>query len=210
MKNAAILGVCVLWAAAARADGRAFGAVAPAVIPAGSTAIWGFTGVPDIGVGFRQGIGPVEVDADASLDYFDLTFCGEVRARIAAIDRNGLSIAPFVGMGIVWDSGSTYEDANNFRYTAVRVHAGGLGSRQLSETVALLGIAELRWDLFTSPSGGHRIEPLFGGGAEFGLAENVSLFALGELGPDIRALPSGASDTELGYTLRFGVGFRLF
>ena len=211
MKTATILGVCVLWAGLARAEEARFGGEAPAMLPAQSTAVYGYFGVPELGIGFRQGLGPVEIDSTASLDYFDLTLAGEVRARFLAIgDRALLQVAPFLGLGIAWDSGTTYSDKRNFGYTAVRVHGGAIGSRAIADTVSLIGLAELRWDLFTSPSGGHRIEPLFGGGVEVMLGEGVSALAVGELGVDARALPDGTSNTSLGYGLRFGFGFRLF
>ena len=209
MKRAMILGVC-LAAGLARAE-RPFGAaLAPAMLPSGSTAVWGFTGAPAIGVGFRQGLGSLELDAQAGFDYFDATLSGALDARFRVFASDGFELAPFAGLGFAWDPGATYANADNFFYSAVRLHFGVVASWALTERLAAIGTAELAWDVFTHPTPGYRVEPLAGGGLEVGIASGVSVLALGELGVDLRKRPGADVQSRLGYAVRVGLGFRLF
>jgi hypothetical protein len=184
--------------------------MAPAMLPSGSTAVMGYTGVPRIGVGFRQGLGALELDARAGFDYFDTTLDGTVEARFRVLESDRLELAPFAGLGFAWDPGATYARADNFFYSALRLRFGAIASWMLSERLAAVGTAELTWDVFTHPNPGYRLEPLAGGGVEIGIASGVSVLALGELGVDWRKRPDAEVQTALGYAVRVGLGFRLF
>src|SRR5512147_1246125 len=121
---ASILLGTLLLSSSAWADEAVFGGVAPALLPAQSTSVYGFVGAPEIGSGFRQGLGPVELDAEASLNYLDVAVAGLARLRFKVYDGPTWQVAPYVGLGIAYDSGSTYSDRDNFQYTAVRFNTG--------------------------------------------------------------------------------------
>jgi hypothetical protein len=200
----------VLLASTGFAEEGLFGAVAPARLPAGATSLYGFVGAPEIGAGFRQGLGPFELGAEASLNYLDLSFAGLARLKFLAVDDPRWQLAPFGGLGFAWDSGSTYYDKDNFRPTAVRLDVGAVATYPVRETLSLLATTELTWDLFTSPLKGYRAQPLVGAGAELALGGNLSAFALAAIGVDLRKLPSEWVDAEVGYSLRFGFAVRMF
>src|SRR5919204_1819030 len=62
---------------------RSFGSVlAPAALPAGSTAAYAFAGAPEIGAGFRQGLSGLELDVRAGFDYFAVAGAFELSGRV--------------------------------------------------------------------------------------------------------------------------------
>jgi hypothetical protein len=180
------------------------------MLPAGSTSLYGFVGAPELGTGFRQGLGSVEFQAEATVNYLDLGLAAVGRVRFLAIDKPRWQLAPFAGLGIAWDSGSTYYDADNFQHTALRMDLGAVATRPVGETLSLLAQAEVTWDLFTTPVGGHRVQPLLGVGAEVALGGQISVFGLASVGVDWRKAPDAPLDTEVGYGLRFGFAVRMF
>src|SRR5687767_5660876 len=80
-------------------DSRAaFGALAaPAFLPPGSTAAYGFIGVPEVGAGFRQGLDGIELDARAKLDWMALSLSAEVLGRFPAWKSDVLHLSPVIG-----------------------------------------------------------------------------------------------------------------
>src|SRR5919197_4554852 len=104
---------------------RPFGALfAPAALPSGTTSLYGFAGVPQIGAGFRQGFGVMELEGRVEMDYFALSVAPEVFARVPVLTTGPYQIAPFLGVGMAFNSGSQYIDTYNFSYTAVRLIPG--------------------------------------------------------------------------------------
>lgn len=199
-----------LGAAAHAEDTIPFGGAAPAMLPAGSTAVYGYVGAPELGGGFRQGFGSVELQAEARFNYLDLGLAATGRARFLLVDRPQWQLAPYAGLGFAWDSGSTYFEDDNFQYTAVRIEAGAVATYPVRPVLDLIGTGEVTWDLFTTPVGGHRVQTLVGGGAELALGGSISTFVIGELGLDLRKAPDAGADAELGYAFRAGFAFRLF
>src|SRR4051812_4622496 len=102
-----------------------FGTVlAPAALPEGATALYGFVGVPEMGAGFRQGISGFELEARARLDYFRLSGLFEVGARREVWRKGPAALAPTLGLGVVLNSGSAYLDADNFGGVLLRIAPG--------------------------------------------------------------------------------------
>jgi len=189
---------------------EAFGAVgAPPALPAGANALYGFLGVPEVGAGYRQGFGRYEIEARARFNYLQLSVAAEFLTRYAVPRTGPLELAPFLGLGIVGNSGSTYFDTVNFPYVGFRAVGGLVAGYRLTETLCLLGELDVPFDrpLF---SGGAKLAPVLGGGAELYLARDFSVLALGQLGVDVAKLPSGESVIRLGYAVRIGLGYRIF
>lgn len=207
--KAVVLG-CLLVSSVGLADPVPFGAVAPARLPAGSTSLYGFVGAPELGAGFRQGLGPVEFNAEAAINYLDLSFAAVARLRFLAVDQPRWQLAPFGGLGFAYDSGSSYFNKDNFQFTAVRLDVGAVATYPVRETLSLLATTELTWDLFTTPVKGYRAQPLVGAGAELALGGGLSAFGLAAIGIDFRKLPTEWVDTEVGYSVRIGFAYRMF
>ena len=187
-----------------------FGAVvAPTTLPAGANAVYGFVGVPEVGAGYRQGFGGYELEGRARLNYLQLSLAAEVLGRYAVPRTGPLELAPFLGLGIVGNTGSTYFDTYNFSYVGLRVLAGLVAGYRVSDTLRVLGEFDVPFDLPVG-QGGARLAPVAGGGAELYLANDFSVLALGQLGVDVAKLPNGSTVTRLGYAVRLGLGFRIF
>jgi hypothetical protein len=188
-----------------------FGAVmAPAALPDGATALSGWVGVPEVGVAFRQGIGGWEIGARGRFDYLRLAVTAEGVARRRLWTNGTLSVAPELSLGVTGNTGSRYFDEQNLQGWFLRVDPGVVASWRVAETVSVVGLVEVPYDLGLSPTGTWRMKPLAGGGAEIYLGEDLSLVAVGELGVDMFKELRGVTQTRLGYGVRLGLGVRLF
>jgi len=128
------------------------------------TALYGYVGVPEMGLGFRQGISGFELEARARLDYFRLAgiFDGGVRRQVLV--RGDLSLAAALSLGLVLNSGSEYLDEDNFPSAMVRISPGAVAGWRVAETVTMVGLVDQPIDLGLSPSGARRFQALAGGG----------------------------------------------
>ncbi|RYZ33131.1 MAG: hypothetical protein EOO71_42665, partial [Myxococcaceae bacterium] len=108
--------------------------VAPVMLPAGATALYGYTGAPEIGVGFRQGIGGFEMEARGRFDWFKLGASLEVLGRKEVLRRGALQLAPTLGVGLVLNSGATYMDDDNFSGVLVRILPGLIAGYRVADT----------------------------------------------------------------------------
>jgi hypothetical protein len=184
--------------------------IAPAAMPDGATSLYGFVGVPEMGAGFRQGIGGFELEARARLDYFRLAGIFEVGARRRLVDQGPGVFAPTLSLGVVLNSGSAYLDEDNFGGVLLRITPGLVVGWRVAETVAVVGLLDLPIDLGLSPTGARRFQALTGGGTELYLGQDVSLLVAGQLGVERFKQPREDSVTRLGYQVRLGIGTRLF
>src|SRR3954463_15244536 len=101
---------------------ESFGAVVgPAALPAGATAAYAFIGLPEVGAGFRQGLGLVEWEARARVDYLTLSAVGEVIGKYALYHWGKLDYGPFLGVGVTLSSGARYFDPATFTFAGLRV-----------------------------------------------------------------------------------------
>ncbi|MDY7229713.1 hypothetical protein [Hyalangium rubrum] len=188
-----------------------FGAVlAPTVMPDGVTALYGYVGVPEMGTGFRQGIGGFEVEARAKLDYFRVAGILEGGMRKEVWRQGDASLAPTLSLGLVFNSGSAYLDADNFGGVLLRLTPGVIAGYRAAETVTVVGLVDVPLDLGLSPTGARRIQALAGGGTEIYLGQDVSLLIAGQLGVESFKAPREPAETRLGYQLKLGIGTRLF
>lgn len=184
--------------------------VAPASLPQGAAAIYAYGGVPDVVVGYRQGVSVVEVETRARLNYFLLSFGLEVLLKSTVASDNSSALAPYVGVGIVYDSGSRYITTLNFKYTAIRGLAGLIYTYRLGDIASAIAELDAPLDLALSPAHGVRFSPLGGGGIEVYLGPNVTGLLMGQLGVNYLREPLGVPQWGLGYQVRAGFGFRLF
>lgn len=199
---------------AARASGEEedpLGAVvAPATLRDGSTAVYGFIGAPELGVGFRQGIAGFELEARGRLQWFQLSAALELAARRRVYEGGALSLAPSLGLGVVLNSGATYMDKDNFSGVLLRVSPGLVVGYRVADTVSLLGLVDLPVDIGLSRDKARRFQALGGGGVEVYLGSNLSVLAAGQLGLETFRERVGQGETRLGWSTRLGLGARLF
>ncbi|MBU8897569.1 hypothetical protein DRW03_23120 [Corallococcus sp. H22C18031201] len=184
--------------------------VGPATLPAGATALYGYMGAPEVGAGFRQGIGGLEMEARARFDWFKVAATLELAARKEVLERGALRLAPVLGVGVVLNSGATYLDSDNFSGVLMRVSPGMVASWRMGETAALLGLVDLPFDFGLGHEAKRRFQALGGGGVELYLGDNLSLLAAGQLGVETFQARSGLGHTRLGFNARVGLGTRLF
>ncbi|WNG46169.1 hypothetical protein F0U60_20150 [Archangium minus] len=188
-----------------------FGAVvAPAALPDGTSAVSGWVGVPELGVAYRQGTGGWELGARARFDYLRLSVTGEGVVRRQLWTNGTWAVAPELGLGITGSTGSRYFDEQNLEGWFLRLNPALVATWRAAETVSVVGLVEVPYDLGLSPSGTWRVKPMAGGGAEVYLGEDLSLSAVGELGVDVFKELRGVTQTRLGYGVRLGLGVRLF
>lgn len=197
--------------AAPRREEPAFGAVvAPAALPDGATALYGYAGAPEVGAGFRQGIVGFELEARARFNWFQVSGVLEVVGRRQVWTRGPLAVAPSLGLGLVLNSGATGLDEDNFSGVLLRLSPGVVASYALTETLAAVGQVDLPFDLGLSPTGARRFQALAGGGAEVYVGSDLTLSAVGQLGVETFKEQRGVANTRLGWALRVGLGVRLF
>jgi hypothetical protein len=188
-----------------------FGAVvSPAALPDGATALSAWMGVPEVGVAYRQGTGGWELGARGRFDYLRLAVTAEGVARRLLWTDGTLAVAPELSLGVTGNTGNRYFDEQNLQGWFLRVSPGVVASWRVAETVSVVGLVEVPYDLGLSPAGTWRVKPLAGGGAEVYLGEDISLSAVGELGVDVFKELRGVTQTRLGYGVRLGLGLRLF
>lgn len=197
--------------AAPRREEPVIGAVvAPAALPDGATALYGYAGAPEVGAGFRQGIVGFEFEARARFNWFQVSGVLEVVGRRQVWTRGPLAVAPTLGLGLVLNSGATGLDEDNFSGVLLRLSPGVVASYAVTETLSVVGQVDLPFDLGLSPTGARRFQALGGGGAEVYVGNDLTLSAVGQLGVETFKEPRGVADTRLGWALRVGLGVRLF
>ena len=210
--SAAILWITLAATGASTSDKKeTFGAVVgPATLPAGATAAYAFIGLPEVGAGFRQGLGFGEWEARARVDYLTLSATGEVVGKYSLYHWGKLDYGPFLGAGVTLSSGARYFDANAFTFAGVRLLGGVALSYRVLDTLQILARLDVPVDWPIGTGGGGRIRALAGGGVELYLSDDVTATALGQLGMDWSKQPLGVTVGRLGYQLVLGVGIRLF
>lgn len=184
--------------------------VAPAALPAGASSVYVTLGAPELGVGYRQGLGGVEVELRGTLQYLQLAFAGEALLKVPVYRGADFDLAPMAGLALVWNTGSRYFDTSNFNALGLRPRLGLVSTVRLADTVR--GIAELDvpWNFALGPSGGQQFTAVAGGGVEVYLGEELTGLVLGQLGVDAIQEPLGVTRVRPGYQLKIGLGLRLF
>jgi hypothetical protein len=184
------------------------GVFAPASLPAGSNALYGFVGAPDLGVGYRQGFGAVEFEARALFNLFEVSAIAEVGLKLAVYEQDKLKIAPGLALGFEFDAGARYIDRYNFAFVGVRPRLSAVASYAFSETISGLIMAEVPVSIAFAQ--GFQITPLVGAGAEFHLGGSFSLLVSGHGGFDATREPLGVTQLRGAWAARLGIGYRLF
>ena len=62
------------------------GVLMPAVLPQGASSLYAWAGAPEVGAGYRQGFGGLELEGRARFDYLRVALTGELAARLP-LDR---------------------------------------------------------------------------------------------------------------------------
>ncbi len=183
--------------------------MAPAALPAGTLALWGLLGAPDVGIGYRQGFSVFELEARATFNYLLLSTIFEAGVRVPVFRRNKLEMAPVAALGLEFNSGSKYFDPANFASVALRPRIGGVVSYLVSETVQALLLVDVPWAISLNVTGSH-VSPTIGAGAEFHLGGRLSVLALGQIGVDVLKAPLAVTQVRPAWAFRLGFGYRVF
>lgn len=186
------------------------GVVAPVALPSGGAAAYGYVGAPEVGGGYRQGLSGLEIEGRAAFNYLMLSLAAEGLVRIPVYREGAVAVAPTVGLGLVYDTGSRYYDRSNFQFFGVRPRVGVLATYRVAETVQAIGALDVPWSIPLGAGGGGHLTPLAGGGAEIFLGDEISALVMGQLGLDAIKEPLGVTQYRVGWQVKLGVGFRLF
>ena len=185
------------------------GVFAPASLPAGTNALYGFVGAPELGVGYRQGFGPVEFEARGLFNLFKVSVTGELGVKFALLHHDKLRLAPTLALGIELNAGARYFDAYNFGFVGLRPRVGFNASYDFTDTVSGLAQLEIPWSIGLTAQG-FQATPLIGAGAEFHLGGSFSLLLSGHIGVDATREPLGVTQVRPAWAARLGIGYRLF
>lgn len=189
---------------------RVTGAVmAPAFLPAGSNALYGFVGAPELGVGYRQGFGTVEFEARGLFNVFEVSAIGEVGLKLGVHEDAKLRLAPVLALGLEFNSGARYFDRFNFAFVGLRPRVGFNASWAFSDTISGVAQVDVPWSIGLSSSG-FQVTPLAGAGAEFHLGGSITFLVSAHLGFDATREPLGVTQFRPAWAARLGVGYRLF
>lgn len=195
------------------ADKRAtFGAVrAPAQLPAGALAFYGYIGAPEVGMGLRQGFEPLELELVARVDYLAVSFAGEALVRRTLLRTGNIDLAPYLGLGLVGNAGARYVDALNFGYFGARARGGVVSTVRFGEILYGIFDVDLAFDRQLERAFGYRFSPRLGAGVEVFLAEDFSLMGKVSGGFDLFKDPAAPEPVARpAAALVLGAGLRLF
>lgn len=191
---------------AARVTG---GVAAPATLPAGSIAMYGLVGAPDLGVGYRQGFEVLELEARALFNLLEVSGLVEVGLKLGVLGGGRLQLAPGLALGLKADSGATYFDRANFAYVGLRPRGSLTLSWAVTETIT--GLAQLEVPMaFALTVRGFQVTPTVGLGAEFHVGGALSVLVSGHAGVDALQEPLGVPQVRPAWAGRIGIGYRLF
>jgi hypothetical protein len=188
-----------------------FGSVlAPAALPSGASAVYGYAGVPELGAGYRLGVSGLELDGRVKVNYLLIAVSLEAVAKFALLQGEKFQLAPFLGPGLVFNTGARYFDLNNFRSLALRILGGVTVTYRLGDIWRVIGQVDVPLDISLSPGAAGRWSALGGGGFEIYLGEDFSALVLGQLGIATAKDQLATQVVQLGYSLRLGLGLRLY
>lgn len=185
------------------------GVLAPAKLPAGTIAMYGLLGAPEVGGGYRQGFDAVELEGRVLFHVFQLAALLEGGLKFEALSTGRLQLAPVAAVGLSFNSGSTYFDRQNFSAVSLRPRLGATLSWAFSDLVSGLAQVEVPWAIALTVAG-HQVTPTVGLGAEFHLGGSLSLLVAGTVGVDVIQAPTLAAVARPAWGLRLGLGHRVF
>ncbi len=196
---------------ARRAQEAHFGAVAsPLVLPRGSSSAYGFIGLPELAAGYRHGLGKLELEGRANLNYFWMSLALEGRLRIPVYKKDKWELGVPLGVGMVFSPGATYIDDDAVDYVGLRGILGAMAVYRLTDTVHPIFEFEASNDFVFTSGGVHNASIVAGGGVEVYLARGWSALFSARLGwngvqDQLEPLKSQAA-----VQIRLGLGYRLF
>jgi hypothetical protein len=185
------------------------GVVAPAALPAGTIAMYAQVGAPDLGVGYRQGFAPFELEARVAFNLLALSGLIDVGLRVPLLTSEKLQLSAGGSLGLLFNSGSRYFDPANFGSVALRPRL--LGTLGLPFSDLVTGLVQLEVPLALSMTVvGVQFTPTVGAGAEVHLGGSLSLLVMGAIGVDATKEPLGVTQVRPAWGVRLGIGYRLF
>jgi hypothetical protein len=185
------------------------GVVAPAALPPGTIAMYAQVGAPAVGVGYRQGFAPFELEARALFDILAVSALIDVGAKAPVLSLDAVQVSAGGSLGLSFNSGARYFDPANFASIALRPRLVGTVSVPFSALVSGLGQLEVPLAISLTVRG-VQFTPTAGLGAEINLGETFSLLAMVALGVDVIKEPLGVTQARLAWGVRLGLGYRLF
>jgi hypothetical protein len=185
------------------------GVLAPAFLPGGTNALYGFVGAPELGVGYRQGFGVFEFEARALFNLFEVSTVLEAGGKLGVYSTDKLRLAPTLALGLELNAGARYFDRANFGFVGLRPRLGFVASYAFTETVSGVAQFDLPWAIGLTAQG-FQLTPTVGAGAEFHLGGSWSLLVSAHVGFDATKEPLGVVQYRPAWAGRLGLGYRLF
>jgi hypothetical protein len=183
--------------------------IAPAALPAASTAMYFFLGAPEVGAGYRQGFDAFEFEARGVFHVFELSGLVDAGLKLRLGKTERFSLAGNVALGLKLNSGSRYFDGANFTYVALRPRVGAVMSAHFSPSVQGLLTLDVPLALALNVSG-YQFSPSLGIGAEVQVGPGISLLVAATGGVDSIREPLGVPQLRPLWGLKLGIGYRMF
>lgn len=212
MRSRALLVLMVLGvASSARAAEPPAGAIfAERPLPDGAVALYVVLGYPSVEVGFRQGLGGVELGAAASFDYALTQLNLDAPFRFTLTESKRFKVGASLVPGGFLDLGATYIEPTNLSSAGIRLAATTDVSVLVTEGFHFIGSVEVPAEVALTERGNHRLAFLLGGGAEVALGDGYAFGLKLLAGPELLHPRGGQSGARLRVSALVGLGRRFF
>jgi len=165
--------------------------------------------MPEVGIGFRQGLAPGEWEGRARLDYFTLSATGELLGKYRLYRQGALDCSPYLGVGFTLSAGARSLDPEAFAFAGLRGLGGVTLGYRATDVIRLVARAEVPFDWPVGQAAG-RLRALAGGGVELYLVDDYTALLLGQAGLDWVQAPLRVPVARFGYAITLGMGLRHF
>jgi hypothetical protein len=179
-------------------------------LPDGAVAMFAVLGYPSVGVGYRQGLGGVELGGVASFDYALTQLNLDAPFRFTLAESRRFRVGAGISPGAFFDLGATYIEPTNLSSAGLRVAATTDVSVLVTEGFHFIGSLAVPAEIALTERGNHRIAFLLGAGVEVGVGDGYSIGAQVLAGPELLHPRGGQSGGRLSISALAGIGKRFF
>ena len=200
-----------LLLASAPAQAEQLNAMLPeGALPAGSVAFYGSLGFPSVVLGYRQGVGPVELGLEGGFDYALAQLQAGVPLRVDVPVNGPYRLAVGLELGGFASFGAKYYEGTNRPSFGLAAKAMGDLSYRLNEAVDLVASLQLPAQVPFTERGNLLVSARLGGGAEVGVGDGYSIGGQALIGPQLLHPLGGPTSARLDFTVQVGLGKRFF
>jgi hypothetical protein len=205
-------GVAVLGLLAAQpAQAEQLNAMLPdGALPAGSMAFYGSLGFPSVLLGYRQGVGPVELGVEGGFDYALAQLTAGVPLRVDVPVKGPYHLAMGFELGGFASFGAKYYEVTNRPSFGMSLKAMGDLSYHVNEAIDLVGSLQVPVQVPFTESGNYLVGARLGGGAEVAVGDGYTVGGQALVGPQLLRPIGGQATARLDLTVQVGLGKRFF